>query len=266
MKHFYLYKFKSFKKYINMSNLVINQLIEDGVVVIKNAYAKEQINNLKNFSKDIENKGNELLLEKTINQKTKPQIYNYTTHYDKEICHKKKFYENDNIHIIEIVKGRYDMSLKNCDKDIHTSIEEVVNHLIKPENRSYTWGLLTSSANSVDGHWHRDTVNINGDAEENGDYDDSVMVHHMKPFYFTVLIPLVPLNKENGTPEFIRGSHKLTYKESINKEHIRMNTDLGDIIIFDGRIFHRGCKNISKKERPVLYNMIHRNWYIENGK
>ena len=53
MKHFYLYKFKSFKKYINMSNLVINQLIEDGVVVIKNAYAKEQINNLKNFSKDI---------------------------------------------------------------------------------------------------------------------------------------------------------------------------------------------------------------------
>ena len=87
----------------------------------------------------------------------------------------------------------------------------------------------------------------------------------MKPFYFTVLIPLVPLNKENGTPEFIRGSHKLTYQVSINNEHIRMDTELGDIIIFDGRIFHRGCKNISREERPVLYNMIHRNWYIENG-
>ena len=37
-----------------MSNLVINQLIEDGVVVIKNAYTKEQINNLKQFGKRIE--------------------------------------------------------------------------------------------------------------------------------------------------------------------------------------------------------------------
>ena len=119
-----------------MSNLVINQLIEDGVTVIKNAYTKEQINNLKDFSKDIENKGNELL-EKT-NNKTKPQIYNYTTHYDKEISHKKNFYENDNIHIIEIVKGRYDMSLKICDKDIHTSIQEVVNHLIN----LYTFCLI----------------------------------------------------------------------------------------------------------------------------
>ena len=58
----------------------------------------------------------------------------------------------------------------------------------------------------------------------------------------------------------------MTYKDTIGKEHIRMDTEIGDIVIFDGRIFHRGCANHSETPRPVLYNMIHRNWYIETGK
>ena len=58
-----------------MSNLVINQLIEDGIAVIKNAYTKEQINNLKEFGKEIEKKGNELLEENEVVKSLK-QIYN----------------------------------------------------------------------------------------------------------------------------------------------------------------------------------------------
>lgn len=57
----------------------------------------------------------------------------------------------------------------------------------------------------------------------------------------------------------------MTYDEAKNKEYIRMNLDLGDIIIFDGRIFHRGRENKSDKPRPVLYNIVHRSWYMESG-
>ena len=57
----------------------------------------------------------------------------------------------------------------------------------------------------------------------------------------------------------------MTYSEmkKNNCENLRFETELGDAIIFDGRIFHRGRENISNSERPVLYNVIHRDWYVE---
>tara|TARA_B110000261_G_C13071983_1_gene352577 strand:+ start:1243 stop:1983 length:741 start_codon:yes stop_codon:yes gene_type:complete len=245
--------------------LNINQLIENGVTVIKGVYSIQQIESLKQFANDLHSPLKKLLKQPREREKAK-DIYKYDTHYDIERNYQKNVYHLDNIQAIEVVKGRYDISYNECDKDLHTRVELIANHFIKPKNRSFTWGLLTSSVNSEDGHWHRDTINLNGDADEFGNYDDSPMVYHLNPFYFTVLIPLVALNKENGTPEFIKGSHRMTYKDSLEKQHIRMDTELGDVIMFDGRIFHRGCANLSQKERPVLYNMIHRNWYVETGK
>ena len=243
----------------------INQLVEDGVTIIKGAYSIEKINELKSFSQELHLPIKNLLNNPIESEKCK-SIYKYETHFDIERTYYKNCYTLNNIQAIEIVKGRYDISYLECQKELNLKVQEIINHFMKPDNRSYTWGLLTSSTQSDNGHWHRDTVNINGDADKEGNYDDSPMVYHLKPFYFTVLIPLVPLNKENGTPEFIRGSHRMTYRDTIGKEHLRMDTELGDIIIFDGRIFHRGCANHSEKARPVLYNMIHRDWYVESGK
>ena len=140
----------------------------------------------------------------------------------------------------------------------------VINNFITKQY-STTWGLLTSDVNSDNGPWHRDVVNIDGESDKLGNYNDYNMVHNFKPFYFTILIPLVNLNKNNGTPEFIKGSHKLTYNESLKSDHLRFDTQLGDVIIFDGRIFHRGCANQSNIPRPVLYNVVKRNWYVETG-
>ena len=239
----------------------INELKEDGVTVVKNAYNFDQIEELKNFSIELSE-----LLEEYINKPEEIIVdkYIYETHYDIERIYKKKVYKLPNIQAIEIVKGRYDISFEKCEKKLHTKVEEIINHFIKKNKRNCTWGLLTSSKDSKDGHWHRDTINLNGDSNEEGKYNDKPMLE-LEPFYFTVLIPLVPLNKENGTPEFIKGSHKLTYDETFEKEHLRLDTELGDLIIFDGRIFHRGCANHSKEDRPVLYNMIHRKWYVENA-
>ena len=74
-----------------------------------------------------------------------------------------------------------------------------------------------------------------------------------------------PLELENLKWIIITRSHRLTYKESIQNKHIQFNTNIGDAIIFDGRIFHRGRANNSEEDRPVIYNMIHRNWYTETG-
>ena len=48
---------------------------------------------------------------------------------------------------------------------------------------------------------------MNGESNFDGTYDDS-LVMKLKPFYYTVLIPLDDITAENGNTEFITGSHR----------------------------------------------------------
>jgi len=235
---------------------IINEIDTNGVTVLRGLYPKESIDLWTKVSTNLE----AFVLAKIKNKK--PTGHIYTTHYDKERSTIKKSYNLDDIKVLEIGEGRLDINFKSIIDEVHTVIEAITSHFIK-QHYVKSSGLLTSSKNSEDGQWHRDVVNIDGDPDDDGNYDDSNMVHNMKPFYFTVLIPLIPLNDTNGSTEFIQGSHKLTYEESINNKHIQFNTNIGDVIIFDGRIFHRGRANNSENDRYVLYNIIHRDWYTE---
>jgi ectoine hydroxylase-related dioxygenase (phytanoyl-CoA dioxygenase family) len=79
---------------------------------------------------------------------------------------------------------------------------------------------------------------------------------------------LVPIGVENGATEFIPGSHKMTCKESImidtnNRFQASIKEfDLGSIIVFDGRICHRGLRNLTDKNRTVLYMVWTKKWYV----
>ena len=241
---------------INIEKITHNLDI-DGVAIVPSLFSIEEIDTYIDLANDTYFKMYNGL------SNTKPTKYKYYTHFDTESCSIKNNYELDDISVLEIVNGRYDISYKYFNK-INPILESITKNFIK-RNYGTKMGLLTSDIKSNDGPWHRDVINLDGDADDNGIYDDSNMVHNMKPFYFTILIPLVELNLDNGTPEFIKGSHKLTYSECLNNEHIRLKTKLGDCIIFDGRIFHRGCANKSDSPRPVIYNVVHRNWYIETG-
>ena len=245
-------------------NSVINELKENGAAVLKDLYDSRQIESLNQYQILLDYNLNKLLNDEELKCNSH-SIYRYKYHFDIERIKNKNQYNFDNYEILEIVKGRYDICKLNSKKNLNTYVEEILDNFIQKENRIQKWGLLTSTIKSNDVPWHRDTVNICGDPNEYGEYNDTAMVHGFDPFYFTVLIPLVPLTYENGTPEFIKGSHKMTYSEMKNKncEILRFETELGDAIIFDGRIFHRGRENISNVERPVLYNVIHRDWYVE---
>ena len=88
-----------------MSNIIINQLKENGVAILKNLYTISQITNLENYYKDLNN------LDFNNFKKSK---YIYKTHFDKERVYSKNFYINSEIEAIEITKGRYDIYYKNC--------------------------------------------------------------------------------------------------------------------------------------------------------
>lgn len=231
-------------------------LKKDGVCILKNAFTHNDINILLNKFNNLLDKSKKILQD-TVGKKVE-----YITYFDKEVVHEKILYEDKNINILELNQGRYDIYPKNNHIDLKENIKNLLSCFIK-KNFIVNWGILTSNINSKNGDWHRDTLNLDGDSNEDGTYNDYHTVN-MNPFYFTILIPLVPLNKLNGSTEFIKGSHRLTFNNINNSEHIQFDTDLGDAIIFDGRIFHRGRENLSNKTRPIIYIIVHRDWYTES--
>ena len=254
--------FKSVKKnyyhYLMATDLNnINELTKSGVTILKKCYNKYEIRYMADIALKIHTQTNTLLNSSII-----PKCnYNYIRLYDKEYRKTKPCYHINDKLILEIEKGRLDIEIDNIFPEIQP-IKSIINSFFT-KDYVHTWGILTSDSKSVVGPWHRDVVNICGESSSNGTYDDSNMVHNFDPFYFTVLIPLVELNKNNGSPEFILESHKSTYNESIGKKHIQYDTELGDVIIFDGRIFHRGCANNSTQSRQILYIIYYRKWYKE---
>jgi len=239
----------------------IEELKKHGVTILKSIYTKKNIEDLKATALFIETDVNTSLNSDTINSYN----YNYYSLFDKEYTHEKKAYKLPKYNIIEVAKGRLDIGIDNEDiyLHIHLKIKSIIHHFFTKHYESHM-GILTSNSSSDNGLWHRDVVNICGESDKNGNYDDSKMVHDFEPFYFNILIPLVPLNKDNGSIEFILGSHNKTYSELNEKRGIQYNTDIGDIIIFDGRIFHRGRENKTNIPRTLIYNVYHRSWYNDN--
>jgi ectoine hydroxylase-related dioxygenase (phytanoyl-CoA dioxygenase family) len=240
-------------------NKHIEDLKRDGVTILKSVYNKKEINELNDYTLSVETEVNTSINTNTINSKK----YKYYSLFDKEYCHEKIEYKLSKYNIIEVAKGRLDIEIINQDIYLHKKIKNIIHHFFTKHYTSHM-GILTSQSMSDTGIWHRDVVNICGESDKNGNYDDSKMVHDFEPFYFNVLLPLVPLNNENGSTEFILGSHKTTYNESIDKKRVQYNTDIGDVIIFDGRIFHRGRENKTNMPRTIIYNVYHRSWYNDN--
>ena len=118
------------------------------------------------------------------------------------------------------------------------------------------------SKNEKKKSYFRDTYNLNGPSNPDGSYDDG-LVMKLKPFYYTCLIPLDDISEENGRTEFIHGSHCLTYQEAKDNERVKHDVEAGSVLVFDGRIFHRGCAHPSSTPRQIIYLVFHRDWYVD---
>lgn len=119
-------------------------------------------------------------------------------------------------------------------------------------------GALPSEADEEgkhgDGIWHRDTIKL---------FSEAIDIT-LPPHYLTVIVPLMPVKREDGPTEFLLGSHHMCWQEAkINCESAVFELEVGDIVVFDGRSCHRGTTNISSTTRTVMYFVFHRDWYNE---
>ncbi|AAZ10377.1 phytanoyl-CoA dioxygenase (PhyH), putative [Trypanosoma equiperdum] len=87
-------------------------------------------------------------------------------------------------------------------------------------------------------------------------------VEDLFPYAINVFVPLVPLNKTNGT-EFFPGSHRVNYssKPVSQQRPVTPTVPLGKVLLFDYRVLHRGLGNRLGFHRPCYYATYARSWY-----
>eukprot|EP00039_Didymoeca_costata_P009693 m.129158 g.129158 ORF g.129158 m.129158 type:complete len:210 (-) comp14572_c0_seq1:2568-3197(-) len=147
----------------------------------------------------------------------------------------------------------------------HKILEEVLENDVTLQ---YS-GLVLNLPGSQNQDWHKD-----------GDHLFPALSTQLPPHAFTLFIPLVPMTPDMGQPEFFIGSHENAVAKSLEEgatvdPPVSLGGKLGDIILFDYRIVHRGTANsntaikesLTKMKwlegggRPMLYSVFSKSWF-----
>ncbi len=99
--------------------------------------------------------------------------------------------------------------------------------------------------------WHRDIATL---------FEDEALDLSLPEWELSMFIPLVDLTPENGSLEFILGSHKASREECKELPRKVALGKAGDVFLFSGKTVHRGIKNTTDEERPVVYVTYRKKW------
>ena len=164
-----------------------------------------------------------------------------------------------------------------------------------------TFSYVHSLPGSVEQPWHSDVEKLflrscDGKKEQNGEKEQQQeqQEHHIyhqqqqqpllwksslslpPTFGVVVVVPLIDVDEQVGPTEFMVGSHLApinseSYWDDMSKlisEHhiettprVHFETKIGDVVMFDLRLLHRGTPNKGREKRPILYMSYVRNWY-----
>lgn len=86
-------------------------------------------------------------------------------------------------------------------------------------------------------------------------------------YQLAVNFALCPVTLENGPLETTRGTHRMTRdeaKRALDEGRVRLETitmDVGDVMIRDVRLLHRGTPNRTDVPRPMVVIGYSRHWY-----
>jgi ectoine hydroxylase-related dioxygenase (phytanoyl-CoA dioxygenase family) len=147
-------------------------------------------------------------------------------------------------------------------------IKPVVQSLLGDDAKLVYAGLILSFPGSADQPWHRDGTALFADNE-------FPIGQTLPPYALNIFIPLDDVTSDVGPTEFCVGSHIREKAIEVMKEIETGNEagttiigpllKMGDALIYDYRVCHRGTKNVAKKKtRPMLYLMYSRPWFYEH--
>jgi hypothetical protein len=231
----------------------LQELDTRGFTVVRNVFTAEQIKLLRDAYLQCKTQAFAII----DNIPAQPRFFS-----ENDGNNQSKYWKTAQYTILQAGKGRYDF-YQGFDNGILASdivkhnpiLEKLMLAIMKDEITNYS-GIIHSEPGSEDQYWHRDTHTL-----ANVGTDGSKLVIH-DDFYFTILVPLtVDFTIENGTTEFLEGSHRLAAKDFGNCKPVQVPVPLGSALVFNGKINHRGKANLSKDDRPALYIVYHKKWY-----
>jgi hypothetical protein len=262
-------------------DISLTQLDSDGVVIIENAILPSELEYLRN---KYSSGWNEIINNFTNLQWKKiqfnPNCQINTGFVGKDLYNGHHIAEYKETSILDMSRSRYDFTygLENI-KIQSTIVNYIMQKMLKNEYNSYLGGLpLLPSANANKhnttersiGKWHRDAYSL---------FDNEEIDLTLPPFYYTILIPLFPMQASHGrNTEFIVGSHRINLAQQgitnsdelnhwcHNQKKIKINCKPGDVCIFHGYTIHRGVE-LDNDTRDIvsgnelLYAVYKKNWY-----
>lgn len=214
----------------------MDALLQEGVWVISNLFNAETINAL---TSEI-NRIREKVMAK-IHQMERP-LKTYSDIAEREL-------------------GRFDYRCgftADIFKETAKPIIQIVNKISPDISFNHYWGAIPSLGGSGPTDMHRDVYPISNKTEG---VNLSELDLQLPPYYFTVLIPLVEITRENGPTEFIKCSHLIPIVDESQADIYSPLLSPGDIVIFDGRTLHRGTANQTAHEKLLAYITFTANWY-----
>jgi ectoine hydroxylase-related dioxygenase (phytanoyl-CoA dioxygenase family) len=166
----------------------------------------------------------------------------------------------------EIVKrdgGRIDMRYK-LDQAPYTDSQLAYNQFVFPLMKHLLGGedvcllymgvMFAKQSTETNQKWHGDGGHIFSG-------DDAP---HLPCHCINVFIPLVDLVPANGPTEFAIGTHvQGDFEKDQNK--FPLCASAGSAVIFDYRLKHRGARNTTPVDRPILYMAFSRPWFKDVG-
>jgi len=169
--------------------------------------------------------------------------------------------------------GRYEISLEALSaaavgaeetptlKDVVQKLAAIVPPMLHTTatNMSLASSLIVSTPDAPEQNWHAD-----------GEHVD--MKRHMPAHCISVFVPLINVTTVNlGPTELYPTSHYTTRQPSPMKiEPAKLPAayapllNVGDILVFDYRLLHRGKANMSTQNRPMLVLSFSQAWFRDD--
>lgn len=92
-------------------------------------------------------------------------------------------------------------------------------------------------------------------------FDDDTINTSIPCYVVDLMIPLVEMNKINGSTRVFCGSHKVSFENGKRMASYVPVVPIGSCILMDYRIYHGGTANCSKHVRPLLCINYSRPWF-----
>lgn len=259
----------------NELGAALEALRDDGVVCLKGLFSHDQITEFRSVY--------DVCWEKTKLEISRPvagrswsrRIYSRmggpqgsrTAALDKGLYHRvpTMYIGDEGESVVRMGRGRFDFAcgmggtvLGSDDLLRPTPLLRILTNTLGPDSEwlSYPGGLPAEGACGA-GRWHRDIFSL---WEDEGTRDAD-----LSPWYFTMIAPMTTVTQADGPTQFRLGSHRMAADKVGSAPFCSPNVEVGDALVFDGRVVHRGGPRAKQVDaRHALYCVHHKWWYQDN--